>query len=87
MKLLSCFTAHYVKHSFQVDSQLLVLYRQITTDLLELAIRLVIIILILVLVEKLPWNQQVQLYHGPPIGHNIRFAKGSPLGHLLSDIK
>ena len=33
------------------------------------------------------WNQQLQMYHRPPIGHNIRLAKRTPLSHALSDVE
>ena len=33
------------------------------------------------------WNQQLQMYHRPPIGHNIRLAKWTPLSHALSDVE
>ena len=42
---------------------------------------------ILDLVEKVPWNNQLQLYHGAPIGHNMRLAKGSPLAQTLATIE
>lgn len=46
-----------------------------------------ITVLISVLVEKIAWNNQMQMYHGPPIGYNIRLAKGSELGQALAAIE
>ena len=40
-----------------------------------------------VLVDKLPWNASLGLYHGPAIGHNIRVAKGSHLGSVLASLE
>mgnify|MGYP001794943436 FL=1 len=37
--------------------------------------------------DKLPWNNQLGMYHGAPIGHNIRIAKGSHLGSVLTSIE
>ena len=33
------------------------------------------------------WNQQLQMYHRPPIGQNICWAKGSPRSQALSDVE
>ena len=33
------------------------------------------------------WNKQLLMYHRPPIGQNIRWAKGSPLSQALSDVE
>ena len=40
-----------------------------------------------VLVDKLPWNAALRLYHRPAIGHNIRVAKGSHLGSVLASLE
>lgn len=37
--------------------------------------------------DKLPWNDQLGMYHGAPIGQNIRIAKGSHLGSVLASIE
>lgn len=36
---------------------------------------------------KLHWIDQLGMYHGAPIGQNIRIAKGSHLGSVLASIE
>ena len=37
--------------------------------------------------EKLPWNNQLGMYHGAPIGQNVRIAKGIHIGSVLAIIE